>query len=185
MTPDIQFLEQQLASTASEAAAFTTHLTPEQGAQRPAANSWSVAECLDHIATTNRIYLRAMQAAAERGRKKGKTRRGPIQPGRIGTLAANLMEPPVKPRRKMPAPKSTLPRPSPSLADSLETFNAAQEELRGFIQTNADLDLTGILFVNPFLRMFRLSLATGFTIILAHERRHLWQAEQVVKSLNS
>jgi hypothetical protein len=185
MTPDIQLLEDQLASVSSEAAAFPTHLTPEQGARRPAANSWSVAECLDHLAVTNRIYLRAMKTAAEQGRKQGKTRREPMRPGKIGGWIANAMEPPVKPARRMPAPKSSRPRISPPFADALNSFSVSQNELSDFLQKSADLDLNGILFVNPFLRMLRLSLTTGFTIILAHERRHLWQAKQAVDLVRS
>jgi hypothetical protein len=41
------------------------------------------------------------------------------------------------------------------------------------------VDLRGTRFVNPFVRGVRFSLATGLHVILAHERRHLWQAWRV------
>ena len=46
--------------------------------------SWSVAECLDHLATANRVYLAAMRPSAERALRNGRRRRGSAQPGLIG-----------------------------------------------------------------------------------------------------
>ena len=43
----------------------------------------------------------------------------------------------------------------------------------------AGIDLNGTRFVNPFLSLIRFSMGSGFQIIAAHERRHLWQAKQV------
>jgi hypothetical protein len=41
------------------------------------------------------------------------------------------------------------------------------------------LDLANLKFTSPFFKLLRLSVIAGFTVITAHERRHLWQAEQV------
>ena len=32
---------------------------------------------------------------------------------------------------------------------------------------------------SPFVPLIRMDLGTAFTVIAAHQRRHLWQAEQV------
>ncbi len=34
--------------------------------------------------------------------------------------------------------------------------------------------------MNPFFSLIRFSVGTGFQVIAAHERRHLWQAERVL-----
>jgi hypothetical protein len=39
-----------------------------------------------------------------------------------------------------------------------------------------EIDLASVRFPNPFMPGMRFSLATGLHIIVAHERRHLWQA---------
>lgn len=49
-------------------------------------------------------------------------------------------------------------------------------DVRAFLSHNADLDLAGIRFPNPFVRGIRCSVATGLHVIAAHERRHLWRA---------
>ncbi|HSB53345.1 MAG TPA: hypothetical protein VLD58_03280, partial [Gemmatimonadales bacterium] len=41
------------------------------------------------------------------------------------------------------------------------------------------LDLNGTRFANPFLPLVRFSVGTGFQVIAAHQRRHLWQAGRI------
>jgi hypothetical protein len=136
-----------------------------------------VAECLDHLATANRVYLLAMRPAAERARRRGSRRHQPARPGVIGGWFVRSLEPPVK--RKMRTPRAIRPRQSPPLGDAFEQFIASQEEVRVFLRTYADIDLASVRFPNPFIRGVRFSLATGLHVIPAHERRHLWQAREV------
>jgi hypothetical protein len=141
-----------------------------------------VAECLDHFAAGNRIYLRPMQEAALRAREQGSWRRGPVKPGLIGRWFVRYMEPPVKAPFKTKAPGSIRPRKAPALADVVDQFLESHRAMRAFLDENADLDLAGIRFVNPFISGIRFSLATGLHVITAHERRHLWQAWRVRRS---
>ena len=87
-----------------------------------------------------------------------------------------MLEPPVNPRFRIKARSFILPRTSPAVADALAAFRASQMAVRAFLREYADLDLTGVLFRNPLLRGTFFSLATGLNNIVAHERRHLWQA---------
>ena len=97
--------------------------------------------------------------------------------------SSRTMEPPVKPAFKGKAPKLIRPRPSPPLADALRRFLESQNLPRRFLRTYADIDLAGVRFPNPFVRGVRFSLATGLHVIVAHERRHLWQARRVREAL--
>jgi hypothetical protein len=63
---DIQALEDALSAAEHDARELVAGLTVELGTWRAGRDSWSVSECLDHVATTNRVYLGAMQPAAER-----------------------------------------------------------------------------------------------------------------------
>lgn len=175
--PDIIDLEQQLDAAERDARVLVSGLSEELGAWRPAPAAWSVAECLDHIATANRVYVAAMSVPLMRARQLGKMRRGPAKPGLLGGWFVRSMEPPVKSRGK--APGKIVPRVSPALADAFAAFASAHEEVRSYIHANADLDLSTIRFPNPFVRGLAFSLATGLNVITAHERRHLWQAWRV------
>lgn len=176
---DIAILENAFDAVERDARALVTGLSERSGAWRPDANSWSVAECLDHLAVANRVYLRAMQPVAERTLMQGRRRRGPAQPGVIGRWFIRTLEPPVTSRFKRVAPERIRPRRAPSLGDSIGQFLASHDEVRAFLRRYADIDLAGARFPNPFVRGIRFSLATGVHVIAAHERRHLWQASRV------
>lgn len=177
--PDIRELERALDAIEQDARTLVSGLTADQGVWRPAPGSWSVSECLDHLATANRLYLRAMEPAAAQALQRGRLRREAALPGLIGGWFVRMLEPPVKPHIKMRAPKKIVPRESPALADAAAQFFALQDEVRAFLRKYRDIDLSSVRFVNPFIRVIRFSLATGLHVIAAHDRRHLCQAWNV------
>jgi hypothetical protein len=177
--PDIESLAGALDAVERDARALVTGLTEQVGTWRAGEGSWSVAECLDHLATSNRIYLRAMASVSESALARGRMRRGPARPGLIGGWFVRTLEPPVRATLKMKAPKSIRPRQGPSLEDAVRQFFASQNEVRAFLHRFANIDLAGVRFPNPFVRGLRFSIATGLHVIAAHERRHLWQAWRV------
>jgi len=173
--PDIQDLEDQLDAAERDAETLVAGLDEHAGGRRD--GSWSLAECLDHLAVGNRVYLQAMEKPAARAREKGRLRRGPATLGYVGRWFIRLLKPPVRMRLK--APRIIEPRTAPPLADAFESFRTSQDELRAFVRAYADLDLAGVRFPNPFVSGIRFSLATGLNVLTAHERRHLWQAWRV------
>lgn len=176
---DILALEEALAAIDADTRRLLEGLTAEQGVWRAEPASWSVAHCLDHLAMSNRVYLRAMQPAAEDALRRGRKRRRPAVPGFIGGWFVRIMEPPVKRRFKMRAPKKIVPRVSPALQDAAREFLASQDDVRAFLRAYADTDLAGVRFVNPFAPAIRFTLATGLHVLVSHDRRHLWQAWNV------
>jgi hypothetical protein len=180
---DLRDLHDQLDAVERDARALVAGLAEEQGAWRPQAGSWSIAECLHHLAMGNGIYLRAMEQPADRARARGRHRRRPVKPGWRGQLFVRMLEPPVTWWSRMKAPRSIRPRTVPSLQETFTGFVASHADARAFLCAHADLDLTGIRFPNPFVRGLRLSIATGLHVITAHERRHLWQAWRVRRRL--
>jgi hypothetical protein len=174
---EIKSIMDQLDSADVDARSLVDGLSDELGFWSPGPGSWSVSECLDHLAIFNRVYITAMQPAAERARAKGRLRTRPAKPGIVGSWFVRTAEPPAKTRIK--APRTIRPRSAPPLADALAAFIASQPCVREFLLSNADLDLARIHFPNPFIPGVRFSLATGLHVIPAHERRHLWQARNV------
>ena len=180
---DIRALETALNAVDDDARHLIAGLTPEQGVWRPAPGAWSIAHCLDHLATAHRVYLNAMEPAAADALARGRRRRGPALPGMIGGWFARSLDAPVRPRLKMKAPGKIVPREAPALADAAAQFFASQDQVRAFLRNYAEIDLAGVRFPNPFIRGVRFSLATGLHVIAAHDRRHVWQAWNVRKQL--
>ena len=145
---------------------------------RPDERSWSTAQCLDHLNVANRIYLEAMRPTIEEARRQGRTRRGPVSQGWFERWFVANLEPP--PKRKLPAPKKIIPAFSGEKEALLSEFSRLHREISDLLRSSADLDL-GVRFPNPFISLFRFKTWTGFLVIPTHERRHLWQAEQLRK----
>ena len=178
---ELKALDKELDAQEREAETLVAGLTEADGGWRPAENAWSVAECLDHLATANRVYVAAMREPALRAREQGRTRRRPALPGFFGGLFARSLEPPPSRLSKLKAPGKIRPRTAPPLSDAFAAFMASQRDARAFLREFADLDLAGITFPNPFIAGLRFSLATGLHVMVAHNKRHLWQAWRVLE----
>src|SRR5262245_23372506 len=179
LPPELDALQEALTANERNARALVDGLSEAQGTWRAEPGSWSVSQCLDHLAAGNRVYLAAMEPAATRARGEGLSRRRAALPGLLGGLFVRSLEPPVNPRLKMRAPRKIAPRAAPALVDAASAFLASHELVQRFLRTYAAIDLAGTRFPNPFIRGVRFSLATGLHVLAAHERRHLWQAWNV------
>ena len=178
LPPELDALDQVLTANGHDARALAAGLSETDALWRPDPSSWNVAECIDHLATANRVYLAAMEAPAARALAEGRLRRGPALPGVIGGWFVRTLEP-SETTRKTTAPRKIRPRTSPSLSDALAAFLTSHEDARGFLQKYAEIDLASVRFPNPFVRGIRFSLATGLHVIAVHERRHLKQGWRV------
>src|SRR5262245_33735018 len=138
---DIVALDDAYAAIERDARALAAGLTEARAGWRAEPSSWNVAECLDHLATANRVYLAAMEPPAVRALASGRRRRCAAVPGLIGGWFVRTLEPPVKPRRKMRAPTKIRPRLSPPFSDAITAFLASQDEVRRFLRTYANIDL--------------------------------------------
>lgn len=154
-------------------------LGTEQLLWRPSQGSWSVAECIQHLNAAIKTYRLPMRLAFERERHNA-----PLAPSnfRVGFLASkflSMLEPPY--RMKVKAPNSMLPPKDVEPLKVLEEFVRSREEYLAFAREAAHVDMSSIRFENPAVKLLKLSLTEGFLVMLAHDRRHLWQAENVRK----
>ena len=147
------------------------HWQPDQG------RGWSIAQCLEHLAAINVLYAEAIRGAVRKARERGWTRRAPLSPGLFGRWFIQHQEPPVKHRVRAPGkvrPGSTLRR-----AEILGRFRESHDILRQIVRDAATIDANRATFPNPFVKVLKVKVATGLHVLTAHDRRHLWQAEQV------
>src|SRR5215216_5557034 len=93
---DLREILAQLEASDREAHALLHDLNEEQLNWRPDERSWSIAQCLDHLNVTNRIYLAPMLHTVKQARKAGSVRRGPLRLGFLGRWFVSTMEPPPK-----------------------------------------------------------------------------------------
>lgn len=141
--------------------------------------SWSVAQCLDHLTIMNAIYLKALQATVESNRDQLEPRKVPIQAsGWLTRLVVSFEEPP--PKIKLPAPRKISP-PSNLPQAVISDFQTLQKQLAVFVREWGEADLGDLRVKDPLFPL-HLTVDTELLIIAAHNRRHLWQAENVKRN---
>lgn len=156
-----------LAAGVSEAQA---HWQPDGGAK------WSITQNLQHLARTNEIYVAAMRAGLAGAPKAAPVADLEAVPTALGRWFVRMMEPP--PRFRVKTRRAVQPASTGSLAEALESFLRSQEAVGAFAREAAVHNLA-TTFKSPF-GPIRPRIATGLLVIAAHDRRHLWQARQVM-----
>jgi DinB superfamily len=177
---DAQQLLDEIDAADRAADSLTANLTDEQFHWQPdGGRRWSIAQCLEHLATANDLYGGAIDRAIEAAQQKGSSRQGPFAPGFFGRKFIGSLEPPVKRRGRSPSqirPGSQLSR-----LEILRRYHAAHDRVKQMVSAAATIDANRATFQNPFITWIRVKVATGLRIIAAHNRRHLWQAQQVTE----
>ncbi len=167
----------ELSVNRETALALFDGLSAEALAWRPSPAQWSLAEVCGHLATTAELYVAELDVAIARGHSDAAYSERPFQGTIVSRLVVWVMEPPV--RVRMRSPRELRPDPTEAPAAARQRYNAAQRNLEVRMERAAGLDLAHVRVRLPELRQVRLSLGGVLALLLAHERRHLWQATLV------
>jgi len=152
----------------------------EQLLWRPANSSWSIAECIEHVAMSISQYLEPIRAAIAKGCPPATEQTYAFVAGgwfssaflkRIGPNVGSKFKAPGKLR-----PLSLDPE------KAFANLRREHEEVQRLLAETAQLELNRIRFRNPFIPLLRFTVATGFLVMAAHGRRHLLQAERVTQA---
>jgi hypothetical protein len=156
-------------------------LTPEQLLRRPDPGKWSIAECIVHLNITAATVQKLMASAIEQGKNQQVFSKGPFSIGPKGRLLVWIAEPP--PKFRIRAPKNV--RPPAAIDDPLQVlpaFMKAQDEWEQLMREQQGLDLEKVKVGQG---VFRMRLAAALPWMMAHQRRHLLQAENVKRQIFS
>ena len=179
MREDLQRIIDELDGIDRSADALAGRLSDEQFHWQPdGGRAWSVAQCLEHLAVINAFYITPVRKGVDDARARGLKGGGPIRSTIFGRTFIRTLEPPVTWR--MRASSGMVPRSAGNREEILLAFHAAHDRVRDTVRAAADIDVNRATYMNPFLTFVRMRVGTGLRIITAHDRRHLWQAEQVL-----
>jgi len=178
LPPDIQQILDEIDNADRAAELLVSSLSDAQFHWQPdEGRRWSIAQCLEHLAAINTLYGGAIRKAVDNARHRGWSRTGPLAPGPFGRWFIRSQEPPVKHRVR--APGRVRPAAKLSRDDVMRRYRESNEALRHLTRAAATIDANRATYPNPFLKLLRVKVATGLRVLPAHERRHLWQADQV------
>jgi hypothetical protein len=179
----IDEVEKELNEATRRAWALIQATDPRLFTVRPDPVSWSAAECLSHLSISTHLFLPVLEKAIEDARKRGLLIDGgrKLKMDLVGRLLRWFLEPPIRKKTKTSVP--FVPRSVRAKAEAFAEFASLQQKLAELLVAARGLDLSRIKIVSPFDQRVKYNVFSAFRILVAHQRRHLWQAEQAVAAL--
>ncbi len=181
---DIAPLIGEIDANLTRAESITAGLSEQQFNWRPEPGRWSIAQAIAHLNVVNGQDLPALRQSIDAGRARQLTGTGPFAYGFLSRKFVASMEPPVT--RKFKAPKEYEPPTDAGLDQTLTAYRAISADVRRLVQAAEGLHLarvkTTLSTLPAIIRaVVKMPLGARFALITTHDRRHLWQAEQVRK----
>jgi hypothetical protein len=180
--PKLKGIEKELAEATTRAAMLVDRVDEATFHRRPEADRWSIAECLRHLSLTTRAYLPLIDDALQIGRLRAVTGRHKFRRDFTGWLLCRMAEPPYR-YRAMTTARFGPQEGNGSRAEVFAEFVSLQQELTTRIYHAEGLDLSRLTIVSPFDGRLEYNLYSCFRILPTHQRRHLWQGEQILDEL--
>jgi hypothetical protein len=148
---------------------------------KPNANTWSIAQVIDHVIKSNETYYPLIKQVRDGNYKVPAL--GKI--GFIHRFLGNLILNGVEPTRKRKIKTFPIWQPSASNIDTgiIQRFQEHQKELVNFIESSKDLLEKDILISSPANKNIVYKLDKAFDILVAHERRHYNQALEILEQI--
>jgi hypothetical protein len=175
MHPDLEAAREEFAESRRRGSELLDTLSPEQLNWRPAPAAWSVAECIEHLSITSNMYAPEISAAIRKGPRGSGV--DAVRYGWLESYFIKTLEPPVG--MKFKAPKTFAPKPDLGVDALRRHWNASHDRIVELMAQCEGVALDKAKVQSPVSKWMKTTLGACFRVINAHERRHLWQAEQV------
>jgi DinB superfamily len=176
LTLEIDQFRNQFEQLSAEADALTDPLADEQFVWRPGPDRWSIAECIDHLNATARVYLPSLDEGISDAIRRGVYGEGPFKYNWLGRLSVRFGDMPVR----LKAPDDVQPGTGRTRREILNAFRAYQVQYIDRLRQANGVDLARARVRMPVSSWLRIPLGSGFQLMLAHTRRHLAQARRVL-----
>ncbi|HEY1305613.1 MAG TPA: DinB family protein [Vicinamibacterales bacterium] len=157
---------------------FGAH-TAQQLNWRPDATRWSVAQCFDHLLTTNRQVFQAAESALTGATPPTLWQRLPMLPAVMGRMLVRSQAPETT-RRFTTVPKAQ-PSNSDIAADVIPLFIEQNRDAIARVRS-LDAGAARAIMASPFFSFITYSVEDGWRLVFAHDRRHFEQARRVTLS---
>ena len=180
LTPEIEEFRKEFERLSAEADALVAPLSDTQFNWQPRPDSWSVAQCIDHLNVTARLYLPMLDEGIATAIRSGLYNAGPYAYNWLGRLFVHVVQPQT--RFKAKAPKAFQPPAGRARHEVMAAFGAYQVQYIDRLRQANGLDLARARAASPLARWIRMPLGSGFALMAAHERRHLAQARRVTQA---
>jgi hypothetical protein len=141
--------------------------------------SWSATQCLDHLAQTTNVFLPLIAHAMTQAPRLTSNRR--LRTGALTRLFLRNLGSPSRLRFKVPAP--LVPQ-HQDFSSAWSAFEQSQAKLARTIDSAMGLAIDRVRVESPVYARFSYNAYGTLRMLTTHQRRHLWQIEQILKALD-
>jgi len=158
-------------------------LSVEQLNFKPNAQTWSIAQNIDHLIVINETYYPVINSIREGNYKTPFLAKLGFMVSFLGKTILDAVQPDRK--KKMKTFPIWEPAKSEISGDILSRFEKHQTDLKNLITGSKDLLEKRTVISSPANKNIVYKLETAFDIITTHEQRHLAQAREVAAELKA
>ena len=139
--------------------------------------SWSVAQCLEHLVISGSCYFPVLKKITEGTYKMNFWERYSPFTGLCGRLMKDRLQEQVK--KKMIAPKKFRPQAPGKKLDLIGAYHKNLDTFLNYISNCTHVDVDKTIITSPTIRIVTYSLRDAFSFLVQHEHRHINQAIRV------
>ncbi len=157
-------------------------LSTEQLNWKPNTDTWSIAQCLEHLIIINKAYFDTFDKIVKDEKEFSFWESLPVLPSFFGKMLIKQLQP--SNTQKYKTVEQMLPSSSALSGDIIEQFLAHQQQLINYVGQMNEVAHTKIILTSPVASFVTYNLADAMAIITIHEQRHYQQALRVQQSVN-
>lgn len=175
----------RFADAKDQAIAFSQPISRELFVQRPSEGVWSVAECYSHLNEFGGIYRDNIQKGMESAPGQLDEPERPFPPRLLWKAVIKLFAPPYKMKLKTVKPFQPAEISGLNKKLIIGQFASLQDRFIDLLKTARaeEIDLNATKVPNPLLKFIKMTLAESLAVAEVHQRRHMWQAEQIFQKI--
>ena len=170
----------ELREIGSDAATYFGRFDARALNWRPDATRWSVAQCLEHLVTANRLMFQAAEDAMSGSAPSTLWRRLPLLPAIWGSMLIRSQAPSTS--RRFKAPAVAQPASSDISPDIVDRFVQQQRLAVDVLATLDEQRAARTIMTSPFARVITYRVLDGWRLVVAHNHRHIEQAKRVSRT---
>jgi hypothetical protein len=184
LTPEAQLAEirEEIDAGSERVRSMQRSLDADRWQRKPASESWSAIECVEHINITNRATLEKVREGLDGLRDKPR-HRDRFHLDLFGWLLVKSLSSRSKFSRSKTNP-SFVPNSTLDIDAVLQEFFQLQSELLATIESAKSAPLDAHKMQSVFEARIKYNLYSALRIVAVHETRHLDQAERASGETN-
>jgi hypothetical protein len=178
MANDVSGVTAQFENVSEDVMQSFGGLSRDQLNWKPAPDSWSVGQCLDHLIKSNEEFYPELDKLAAGARKNTFWQNWSPLSGIAGRFLVSSLKKDgqkVKTNAKM-TPPSDIP------ADIVDRFLEHQSAFAGKIRATSEREWRKVVLTSPFIKIMTYRMDIGLEALIEHEKRHVRQAKRVMET---